>query len=68
MYVTPNFKSKAAVKRAIAKGEPVKVISNSPFDTVPHNGTVSVEGPHYPASHTWYGEVIIVDGIVARIR
>lgn len=32
------------------------------------NGTDFVEGPHYPAAHTWYAEVTMKDGIVVRVK
>lgn len=67
MYVEPNFKSKKALKDAIAAGNRVRVYSPGPFPC-PAEGTVSVEGPHYPAPHTWYGQVIVKDGVVIKVK
>lgn len=55
MYVSPNYPSKAALKRALAAGERVTVFS--PGLGTPREGTESVEGPHYPKPHSWYARV-----------
>lgn len=69
MYVDPNFKTKKALKDAVKNGDPVRVISNSPFEATPtSDGTYFVEGPHYPEPHKWYAEVTIKGGIVARVK
>jgi hypothetical protein len=67
MYVNPNLRSKKAVKEAIAAGKTVTVFSPGQFPC-PKNGQVSVEGPHYPEPHKWYGTVTVVDGIVTSIK
>ena len=66
-YLLPNFKSKTAAKKAIAEGQKVTVTATSPFDTIPQNGVVSVEGPHYPRPHTFYGKAHIQNGRVVKI-
>lgn len=65
-YVHPNFKSKKALKEALASGERVDVFQPG-LGTVPHNGTVTIEGPHYPKPHTWYGIATIVDGKLTKV-
>jgi hypothetical protein len=66
MYVRPNFKSKKALKEAVAKGETVTVFSPGPFPC-PTEGRVSVEGPHYPEPHRWYATVVVKDGQVQKV-
>jgi hypothetical protein len=66
MYVRPNFKTKKALKDAVAKGERVTVFSPGPFPC-PQDGRVSVEGPHYPEPHKWYGAVLVKDGVVYKV-
>lgn len=34
--------------------------------SVPHNGTGSVEGPHFPKPHRWYASVQIKDGVIVK--
>lgn len=66
MYVSPNFTSKKALKAAVAAGELVEVFSPGPFPAK-QNGRESVEGPHYPAPHSWYAQVEVKDGLVVKV-
>lgn len=68
MYVDPNFKTKKALKEAIANGDDVTVFTVSGFETVPQNGTVYLEGPHYPAPHTWYAQATIENGKLVKVK
>ena len=66
-YVEPNFKTKKQLKEAIANGDRVRVFQPGPFDGIPRNGKVAIEGPHYPKPHTWYATGIIQDGILVKV-
>ena len=66
MYLSPNFKSKAAAKKAIAAGEVVSVFAPG-LGSVPENGRVTIEGPHYPKPHSFYGSAFIENGKVVKI-
>lgn len=66
MYVEPNFKTKKALKEAVAAGDRVRVFSPGPFPA-PTEGRVDVEGPHYPKPHTWYTDVIVEGGYVVKV-
>jgi hypothetical protein len=66
MYVRPNFKTKKALKEAVANGDTVTVFSPGPFPAKA-NGKEYVEGPHYPQPHTWYAQVNVVDGVVTKV-
>jgi len=69
MYTTINFKSKKALKEAIAKGEKVTVFQpNDMFGNgSPTTGRVSLEGPHYPAPHCWYASATLENGFVVKV-
>lgn len=70
MYVTPNFKTKKALKEALEKGEKVSVFqpNGDLFGSKPTaNGTVAVEGPHYPEPHRWYARLQVTDGVVTKV-
>ena len=67
MYVSPNFKTKKALKEAVANGKEVTVYSPGPFPAK-QNGTEYVEGPHYPAPHSWYAQVTVKDGKVIKVK
>lgn len=68
MYLTINFKSKAEAKRALASGQKFGVFQPGPFGgDEPRNGTVVIEGPHYPKPHRFYGKATVQNGIVVKI-
>lgn len=66
-YVYPNFKTKKALKEALAAGMSVEVYQPG-LGSVPRNGTIDLEGPHYPQPHTWYATATIVDGKLTKVR
>ena len=67
MYTVKNFRTKKALREAVAAGEQVRVYQPGPFGgNEPLNGNVAVEGPHYPAPHSWYAQATVVDGIVKK--
>ncbi len=65
-YVQPNFKSKKALKEALASGQQVSVFQPALGD-VPSDGTVSLEGPHYPKPHTWYAQGVMKGGKLVKV-
>lgn len=67
MYVAPNYKTKKALKEAVAAGQVVEVYSPGSFPC-PTDGTVSVEGPHYPEPHRWYAQVQVKNGKVVKVK
>ena len=66
-YVDPNFKSKKALKEALAKGENVDVFQPG-LGTVPVDGPIALEGPHYPKAHTWYAEGTMKGGKLVKVK
>ena len=51
-YVNPDFKTKKALREALTAKQPIEVYQPG-LGTVPTNGTIALEGPHYPKPHTW---------------
>lgn len=66
MYTDTNFKSKAALKRAVAAGDKVRCYSPGIFPC-PENGSIALEGPHYPKAHSWYAQAVLVDGVITKV-
>ena len=65
-YVSPNFKTKKALREAVAAGEKVTVFSPGPFPI--QGNSHSIEGPHYPAPHSWYARVETdANGLVTKV-
>ena len=65
-YVDPNYKSKKELREALAAGKVIGVYQPG-LGTVPLNGTVGLEGPHYPKAHTWYATGTMVDGKLVKV-
>lgn len=69
MYVMPNFKTKKALKDALAAGRTVEVFQPNAViaGLVPDNGEVTIEGPHYPEPHRWYARGKVVNGKLVKV-
>lgn len=68
MYCGVNFKSKKALEEAVASGAAVGVFNPGPFGGDCANGQFTVEGPHYPEPHRWYGQVVVKDGRIVKVK
>lgn len=70
MYVHPNYRTKKALKEAVAKGEQVTIFQPGPFGgNEPLNASgLAVEGPHYPEPHRWYAQVDVDGGVVVAVK
>jgi hypothetical protein len=66
MYTETNYKTKKALKEAVKAGETVRVFQPGPFGGS-SNGRVAIEGPHYPAPHTWYASATIADNVIVKV-
>ena len=67
MYTSTNFKTKKALKEAVASGKQISVYQPGPFPGKT-DGVVALEGPHYPEPHKWYASATIKDGIVVKVK
>ena len=68
MYTTTDFKTKKALKEAIAAGVEVGVYQPGPFNRCALNETVTLEGPHYPKPHTWYATAVVKNGLIVSVK
>lgn len=69
MYTTRNFKTKKALKEAVAAGEQVTYFQPGPFGgNEKLNDTFCVEGPHFPEPHKWYATCTAVDGVIVKVK
>jgi hypothetical protein len=68
MYTSTNFKTKKALKEAVAAGKQITVYQVGPFGgNEPKDGKVTLEGPHYPAPHSWYASATLKDGVIVKV-
>jgi hypothetical protein len=69
MYTSRNFKTKKALKEAVAAGEQVTYYQPGLFGgNEPKNGTINIEGPHYPEPHRWYASCVVENGIIVKVK
>jgi len=69
MYTSTNFKTKKALKEAVAAGARITVFQSGPFGgNEPKTGKITLEGPHYPAAHSWYAEAWVENGLVVKVK
>ena len=71
MYTDTNFKTKKALKEAVATGK--KVTYYQPNGDLtgavpPRDGTIVIEGPHYPAPHKFYAQCEVKDGVIIKVK
>jgi hypothetical protein len=67
MYSQINFKTKKAFKEAVLAGKKISLFAPG-LGEPKQNGVECVEGPHYPAPHSWYAAVTVKDGFVTSIK
>jgi len=69
-YTNRNFKTKKALREAIARGDVITCYQPGPYGAMfplDHDGFVDLEGPHYPEPHRWYAQGIVKDGKLVKI-
>lgn len=65
-YAAINFRTKKALKEAVAAGREVEIYSPGPFGCK-SDGQEFLEGPWYPEAHKWYAKVDVVGKIVTKV-
>ena len=69
MYTTTNYKTKKALKDAVKAGEQVTYFQPGPYaGNEPDNGTIFIEGPHYPQPHRFYAQATIENGVIVKVK
>lgn len=66
-YTEKNFRTKKELKEALECGEKIRVYQPG-LGTVPENGTVYLEGPHYPEPHVWYATGTMLEGLLVKVK
>jgi hypothetical protein len=62
VYTDINFRSKKALKDALARGDSVTVFRTDAFGNTPRPGEkIYLSGPHFPEPHRWYATAVIGD-------
>lgn len=66
-YTRCNYRHKKDLLAAMRRGETVLVYQPGPFGPDVPDGRVTLEGPHYPAPHTWYARGVVKNGRLMRL-
>ena len=66
MYADTNFKTKKALREAVADG-PVACHQPGPFGPALSDGEHTCEGPHFPEPHRWYARVEVRSNHIVRV-
>lgn len=73
VYVSQNPRTKKALKELVGttglpKSDLFKPSHGFGLGTeIPDNGTIFLEGPHYPQPHSWYGKGTMKDGRLVKV-
>lgn len=67
MYTVFNYQSKKALVADVKAGKQVRCYSPGPFPC-PTDGSVCLEGPHYPKPHKWYASAVLKDGVIVSVK
>ena len=69
MYTTKNYPTKKALKDDIEAGAQPTYWQPGPFGgNEPRDGTIYLEGPHYPKPHKWYAQATVKDGRIIKVK
>lgn len=66
-YTETNFRTKKALREALASGQEIRVFQPGPFGPDVPDGKVYLEGPHYPEAHRWYASGTAKDGVLVKL-
>lgn len=66
MYTSPHFKTKKALKDAVAAGKEVTLFAPG-LGSPKTDGIEYVEGPNFQP-HTWYAQCTMKDGKVVKVK
>lgn len=66
-YTIKNFRTKKDLKAAVAAGTRVEIF-NPGLGSPVRDGTAYLEGPHFPAAHTWYAQAVMENGLVVAVK
>ena len=68
MYTVHNFRTKKELIKAFKEGVKIEVFQAGGVFPSPKNGSIALEGPHYPAPHSWYASGVIENDILVKVK
>ena len=67
MYTHTNYRTKKQLVEAVKAGEQVTVYQPGGMFPGETDGSICIEGPHYPEPHKWYASATIKDSVVVKV-
>lgn len=67
-YTERNFRKRKELTDYFLTGRPVYVYQPGPFGPGVRDGQVALEGPHYPAPHSWYATGTVSNGELVDLK
>lgn len=68
MYTHTDYRTKKELKIDVEQGKRVTYYQPGPFGgDEPRDGTVYLEGPHYPKPHRWYAKADVAFGRIVKV-
>ncbi len=67
-YTRINYKTKKALIEDFKAGHEIDVFQPGPFGPMVQDGSVCLEGPHYPQPHRWYVSAQIKGGKIISVK
>ena len=68
MYTDRNYRTKKALIEDFKAGREISVYQPGGMFPSQRDGSICIEGPHYPEPHKWYASATIADGIIIKVK
>ena len=68
MYTVHNFRTKKELIKAFKEGVKIEVFQAGGFFPSPKNGSIALEGPHYPAPPSGYAAGGLENVILVKVK
>jgi len=68
MYTSTNYKKKKDLITDFKAGKQIEVYQPGGIFPGKTDGTVCLEGPHYPEAHRWYATAVIKDSVITEMK
>lgn len=68
MYTCHNYQTKKALIADVKAGKQVETFQPGGMFPAKRDGSVCIEGPHFPQPHKWYASAVIQNGIIVKVN
>ncbi len=68
MYTCKNYASKKALVEDFKAGVKIETFQPGGMFPAVRDGSITLEGPHYPKPHKWYASATVKDGIITAVK